>query len=261
MGVAQIMFRLSYMAILMKLALATKYIVGGSNGGWDTNSNLQSWASSQIFSVGDSLVFQYPPNHDVVEVTKGDYDSCQPTKPIQSYNDGATTIPLTSPGKRYFICGTIGHCSQGMKVEIDTLASATTSATAAASPGDFTISPAESPEDSTISPADSPEDSTISPAESPEDSAISPVESHKDSIISPAESPEDIPTTPSPLFQTRLESPISPPVIPSTELPASASPLTRARRSSDLSASPTRKGNLQASVAVVLSFLMMFMAF
>lgn len=182
-------------------------------------------------------VFQYPPNHDVVEVPKADYDSCQPTNPIQSYNDGATTIPLTLPGKRYFICGTIGHCSLGMKVEIDTLASATTSATPAASPQDSTTSPAESPDESTISPAESPEDSTTSPAESP----------------------EDIPIAPSPLFQTHLESPTFSPIIPSTELPAAASPLTQ--HASDLSASSTMKGNLQASYAVVLSFLMMFMGF
>ncbi|KAH1222483.1 Uclacyanin 1 [Glycine soja] len=216
MGVPELMFRVSFMAVLIKLASATNYIVGGPSGGWDTNSNLQSWASSQIFSVGDSLVFQYPPNHDVVEVTKADYDSCQPTNPIQSYNDGATTIPLTLPGKRYFICGTIGHCSQGMKVEIDTLASATNS----------------------VTPAASPEDSTTSPAESPE------------VIIS---------SSPSPLFQTHLESPTFSPVIPSTEFPASTSPL--AQHSSDLSASSTSKGNLQAYVAVVLSFLIMLMSF
>lgn len=162
-----------------------------------------------------NAVFQYPPNHDVVEVTKADYDSCQPTNPIQSYNDGATTIPLTSPGQRYFICGTIGHCSQGMKVEVNTLATATTSAT-----------PAASPEDSTTS---------------------------------PAESPEEIPTAPSPLFQTHLEGPIFSPVIPSTEFPASVSPL--AQHSPDVSASSTRKGNLQAYFAVVSSFLVMFMAF
>jgi len=173
-----------------------------------------------------NAVFQYPPNHDVVEVTKADYDSCQPTKPIQSYNDGATTIPLTSPGKRYFICGTIGHCSQGMKLEVDALATATTSAT-----------PAASPEDSTTSPAVSPGDSTTSPEESP----------------------EEIPTAPSPLFQTHLESPIFSPVIPSTEFPASVSPL--AQHSPDVSASSTMKGNLQAYFAVVSSFLMMFMAF
>ncbi|KAL5151895.1 Uclacyanin 1 [Glycine soja] len=227
MGVPEMMFRVSFVAILIKLALATNYIVGGPNGGWDTNSNLQSWASSQIFSVGDSLVFQYPPNHDVVEVTNADYDSCQPTSPIQSYNDGTTTIPLTSLGKRYFICGTIGHCSQGMKVEIDTLASATNS-----------VTPAASPEDSTTSPAESPEVSSASPEESPEDI---------------------IPSAPSPLFQAHLESPTFSPVFPSTEFPASASPL--AQHSSDLSASSTSKGNLQAYFVVVLSFLIMFITF
>ncbi|TKY48771.1 Early nodulin protein 1 [Spatholobus suberectus] len=237
MGVPEFMIRASFVATLIKLALATNYIVGGPNGGWDTNSNLQSWASSQKFSVGDSLVFRYPPNHNVVEVTKAAYNSCQPTNPIQSYNDGATTIPLTSPGKRYFICGTIGHCGQGMKVEIDILASATTSATPAASPEDSTTSPAESPEDSTTSPAESPADSTTSPAESP----------------------EVIPTAPSPLFETHLESPAFSPVIPSTEFPAAASPL--AQHSPDLSASSTRKVNLQASIALALSILIMFMAF
>ncbi|OIW04017.1 hypothetical protein TanjilG_30293 [Lupinus angustifolius] len=84
--------------------------------------------------------FQYPPKHKVIEVSKAGYDSCQPSNPIQSYNDGTTTIPLTPEGKRYFICGTIGHCRQGMKLEIDTLDSAT-SASPEASP-----SPALSPE-------------------------------------------------------------------------------------------------------------------
>ncbi|KAJ1382486.1 Phytocyanin domain [Sesbania bispinosa] len=228
MGVLEIIVRVSFVAILIKLCMATNHIVGGPNGGWDATSDLQSWSSSQKFSVGDNLIFQYPPNHDVVEVTKADYDSCQPTNPIQSYNDGATTIPLSSPGKRYFICGTIGHCSQGMKVEIDTLASAISSDSPAASP-----SLADSPVISII-PSTAPEESTISPAESPE--------------------------APSPLFETHLESPTFSPVIPSTEFPAAAaSPL--AQHAPDLSASSSRKGNLQASIAIVLSFLMMLIAF
>ncbi|XP_027344104.1 uclacyanin 1 [Abrus precatorius] len=232
MGAPEIIIRVSFVAILIKLALATNYNVGGPNGGWDTNSNLQSWASSQKFSVGDSLTFQYPPNHNVVEVSKADYDSCKPTNPIQSYNDGTTTIPLTSPGKRYFICGTIGHCSQGMKLEIDTLASATSSATPAASP----------------SPAGSPVIPFI-PSTAPEDSPTS-----------PAEPPEDIPTAPTPLFETHIESPTFSPIIPSTEFPAADSPLAQ-QHSQDLSDSSTRKGNIQASVAAVFTFLIMFMAY
>ncbi|KAG6657840.1 hypothetical protein CIPAW_04G118500 [Carya illinoinensis] len=117
--------------MLIKLAMAVNYTAGGQTGGWDTTTNLQTWASSQSFLVGDNLIFLYAPNHDLLEVSKTDYDSCQASNPIQSYSGGTTTIPLSSPGKKYFICGTLGHCSQGMKVEIDTLAG---SASAAASP-------------------------------------------------------------------------------------------------------------------------------
>ena len=55
MGVLEIIIRVSFVAILIKLAIATNHIVGGPNGGWDANSDLQSWASSQKFSVGDHL--------------------------------------------------------------------------------------------------------------------------------------------------------------------------------------------------------------
>jgi len=55
MGVHEIILRIAFVAMLIKLAMATNHIVGGPNGGWDTNSNLQSWASSQQFSVGDNL--------------------------------------------------------------------------------------------------------------------------------------------------------------------------------------------------------------
>ncbi|CAL5200506.1 unnamed protein product [Lathyrus oleraceus] len=229
MGAFQIIVRVSFMAMLIKLAMATNHIVGGPNGGWDTSSDLQSWASSKQFSVGDNLVFQYQQNHDVVEVTKADYDSCQQTNAIQSYNDGATTIPLTSQGKRYFICGTIGHCSQGMKVEIDTLATQ--------------ISPV-SPAVASPPIADSPIISII-PSAAPKETTTS----------SPAESPE----SPSPLFETQVETPMLSPVIPSTEFLAPNSPLPQ--HSQDASASSTVKGNLQAFISMVLSFAAVFMTF
>ncbi|KAE9585601.1 putative cupredoxin [Lupinus albus] len=209
MGVLDIIIRVSFVAILIKLGMATNHIVGGPNGGWDTNSDLQTWASSIPFSVGDNLIFQYPPTHNVVEVSKADYESCQPSNPIQSYNDGTTTIPLTSAGKRYFICGTVGHCSQGMKVEIDTLDSATSSASPEPSPF--------SPEVSTI-PSSAPEQTTT-----------------------PSESPNYIPQVPSPSVETHLESATSSPTIPITEFPAAASPLARDQHSPDLSNSSTMK--------------------
>lgn len=53
--------------------------------------------------------FLYSPSHNVLEVSKADYDCCQGSNSIQAYRGGSTTIPLSSAGKRYFICGTIGH--------------------------------------------------------------------------------------------------------------------------------------------------------
>ncbi|XP_054792594.1 uclacyanin 1-like [Prosopis cineraria] len=221
MAALETLIRVSLVAaMIIEITMAANHIVGGPNGGWDTNTNFQEWASSQNFSVGDKLIFQYPPNHDVVEVTKADYDSCQTTNPIQSYNDGDTTIPLTSPGKRYFICATLGHCGQGMKIEIDTLAGATSS-----------TSPTESP-----SPAASPMIPVAPSAESP------------DFTNSAAESPEYVLAAPSPLFDTHLESPAFSPVIPSTE------------KSLDPSTASAKKGNFQAFITIVSSFLLVLLA-
>ncbi|PPS15312.1 hypothetical protein GOBAR_AA05256 [Gossypium barbadense] len=122
MAVLRTLVCLTAIGMFMELAMAANHTVGGASGGWDTSTDLQSWVASQTFAVGDNLIFQYTPNHDVLEVTKADHDSCQTSSPLQTYTDGNTVIPLTSPGKRYFICGTLGHCSQGMQIEIDTLA-------------------------------------------------------------------------------------------------------------------------------------------
>ncbi|KAF5454668.1 hypothetical protein F2P56_024315 [Juglans regia] len=165
MAKTRTLISLTISAILIKLAMAANYTVGGQTGGWDTTTNLQSWASSQSFLVGDNLIFQYAPNHDLVEVSKTDYDSCQASNPIQSYSGGTTTIPLSSPGKKYFICGTLGHCSQGMKVEIDTLAgSASANPPASDTPAPESSISSATPASETTSPmllAPSPSDSPV----------------------------------------------------------------------------------------------------
>ncbi|KAA8526474.1 hypothetical protein F0562_008323 [Nyssa sinensis] len=184
MSMLRTLMSLAITAMLVELAMAANYTVGGSNGGWDTSTNLQSWASSQSFSVGDNLIFAYSSNHDVVEVTKAAYDSCQASNPLQTYTGGSTVIPLTSPGKRYFICGITGHCSQGMKVEIDTLA---TAAPPPATP------PTPSPT-SPVTPVSSPPPETApisAPTMSPP--SKSPVGSPKAETRAPAYSPTSAP--------------------------------------------------------------------
>ena len=46
-------------------------------------------------------VFAYPSAfHDVVEVTKPEFDSCQAVKPLITFANGNSIVPLTTPGKR-----------------------------------------------------------------------------------------------------------------------------------------------------------------
>ncbi|XVF01817.1 hypothetical protein REPUB_Repub04eG0122100 [Reevesia pubescens] len=180
MAVLRTLVGLAATAMLIQLAMAANHTVGGTNGGWDLSTDLQTWVGSQKFEVGDNLIFQYTPNHDVLEVTKVDYDSCQTSSPLQTYNDGNTVIPLISQGKRYFICGTLGHCSQGMQIEIDTSATSTPpeaspSTPPSASPAPKTSpSPAKAPESAPGSPSSPDVPSTESPETSPP-SGLSPL--------------------------------------------------------------------------------------
>ncbi|KAL4303338.1 hypothetical protein GQ457_10G018610 [Hibiscus cannabinus] len=116
MAILKTLVSLAATAMVVQLAMAATHSVGGANGGWDTSTDVETWVASHKFSLGDNLLFQYTPNHDVLEVSKADYDACQTSSPLKTYSDGNTLVPLTSPGKRYFICGTLGHCSQGMKL-------------------------------------------------------------------------------------------------------------------------------------------------
>ncbi|CAL5394340.1 unnamed protein product [Camellia sinensis] len=188
MAVVRTLVSLAVTAMLLfSVAMATNYTVGGPNGGWDMSTNIQSWASSQSFSVGDDLLFQYMTNHNVLEVTKADHDSCQTSNPIQTYSGGNTVVPLTSPGKRYFICGSMGHCSQGMKVEVDTLASQASPPSIATPPTPSIASPFPPPESET-------QPTMSSPIPAPTMSPLSPVSS----LASPYHVPSTEPLANSP---------------------------------------------------------------
>ncbi|KAI9177310.1 hypothetical protein LWI28_013567 [Acer negundo] len=220
-------------ALLMQLAMAATYTVGGPNGGWDTTTNPQTWATSQSFVVGDNLNFQYTSNHDVLEVSKADYDACTTSNAIQSYNGGNTVITLSSPGKRYFICGTAGHCSQGMKVEVDTLA--TSSPPPASSP--TTPPPKASPSTPTPVSSSAPETSSPSPAQSPKTAP-------KMSPTSPSSSPSSSP----PLAN-----------VPSTESPATASPPGSSTTASPPGSSSATKGVSKTTVTLGFSLGMLML--
>ncbi|KAL4347962.1 hypothetical protein GQ457_17G005000 [Hibiscus cannabinus] len=50
-------------------------MVGSPNGSWDTNTDLQTW---------------YTSNHDVLEVTQANYDSCSTSSPNDTHIGGNT---------------------------------------------------------------------------------------------------------------------------------------------------------------------------
>ncbi|XP_044493942.1 uclacyanin-3-like [Mangifera indica] len=96
---------------------AVDYTVGDSNG-WTSGVDYTNWVSGKTFKVGDALIFNYGGSHGLDEVTKSDYDSCVSSNAIDSHSDGNTRLNLTTTGSRYFICPTIGHCGNGMKLAV-----------------------------------------------------------------------------------------------------------------------------------------------
>ena len=77
--------------------------------------------------------FQYSAAHSVLEVSAADHGACSASNPLRSHRDQSTTIPLTKPGTRYFICGAAGHCAAGMKLAVTISGGDSAPATAATS--------------------------------------------------------------------------------------------------------------------------------
>ncbi|XP_076952529.1 mavicyanin-like [Bidens hawaiensis] len=96
---------------------ANTYIVG-DNSGWDISTNLDTWEQGKKFIVGDVLVFQYASTDSLCEVGQESFRTCNTTNVIKCYSNGNTSIPLTSPGERYFLCGNKLYCYSGMKLDV-----------------------------------------------------------------------------------------------------------------------------------------------
>uniref|UniRef100_A0A0E0KTG6 Phytocyanin domain-containing protein n=1 Tax=Oryza punctata TaxID=4537 RepID=A0A0E0KTG6_ORYPU len=100
-----------------RTAEAASYNVGNS-AGWDISADFPSWLDGKAFYVGDSLVFQYSKYHTLSEVDEAGYRNCSTTNAVLSSSDGNTTVPLTAPGDRYFVCGNELHCLGGMRLHV-----------------------------------------------------------------------------------------------------------------------------------------------
>ncbi|KMZ74367.1 hypothetical protein ZOSMA_12G00510 [Zostera marina] len=109
--------------LMMMMALSSGgevYKVGDSDGWTELGSpNYTAWTVSKTFQVGDIILFEYKNSfHDVLEVSKEDYKSCNVNSPLASYTSGNDSVPINRRGHHFFVCGKPGHCHDGQKVDI-----------------------------------------------------------------------------------------------------------------------------------------------
>ncbi|KAL5547821.1 hypothetical protein UlMin_003052 [Ulmus minor] len=157
---------LAAVALLQSSVAATTYFVGDSTN-WaipPSTSTYSNWAANKTFVVGDILVFNFAQGqHDVSQVTKAGYDSCNGTGAISMQQNSPANITLQTAGELYYICSVPGHCNAGQKLAINV--------TGASSPAPqpATPSPASAPVPAPA-PATEPTASSPSPASSPDSS-------------------------------------------------------------------------------------------
>ncbi|KAL8124352.1 mavicyanin-like [Apium graveolens] len=99
-----------------------RHIVGDSVD-WtippDDNTYI-TWAASQKFAIGDTLVFNFESElHTVAEVTEAAYNECNSQNPISEWTKGPASVPLKSSGKHYYLCSVPGHCMAAQKLAIN----------------------------------------------------------------------------------------------------------------------------------------------
>ncbi|KAJ8767705.1 hypothetical protein K2173_020645 [Erythroxylum novogranatense] len=92
--------------------------------GWNIPSNgaaaYQTWVANKNFMIGDVLVFNYANGvHNVAEVTKEAYNSCNTTNPISLSSTPPTRMTLTTSGEHFYICAVPRHCSLGQLLAIN----------------------------------------------------------------------------------------------------------------------------------------------
>ncbi|KAJ3692818.1 hypothetical protein LUZ60_011913 [Juncus effusus] len=114
---------ITFIGALMRKTLigATDYTVGDSEG-WTIGQNYLAWAQKYNFTVGDTLLFNYvPKQHNVYEVTKDAFKSCNATnETLHIYKSGSDMINLTQSTEYFFICNIKDHCGLGgMKFSIN----------------------------------------------------------------------------------------------------------------------------------------------
>ncbi|XXG56480.1 hypothetical protein AAC387_Pa03g3875 [Persea americana] len=146
-------------AAVMAVSMGKIYKVGDSEGWTIGNVSYASWAASKTFHVGDTIVFEYNKQfHNVLQVSRDEYRSCNGTSPITTHTSGNDSITIKRKGHYFFLCGVPGHCGLGQKVDIRVV--------------NQTLSPVSSPSSSPTASPSTPSSSLSVPAGGPGGSSM-----------------------------------------------------------------------------------------
>ncbi|XP_048134053.1 mucin-5B-like [Rhodamnia argentea] len=201
----------------------------------------QAWASNNLFEVGDILVFNFNNGaHDVAEVTKAAFDSCNGANTLSISTVPPGRITLTTAGQHFFICTVPGHCSSGQKVAINV----TAAGSSATPPPSSSVAPtpkAATPYPSLAPPPTSTAAPTLSPSAS---TPSSPAATPRTSAVTPAPSTASLPP------KAAIPSPSATLPPSSTAAPPSSTPAPSVATSPAGVATPPVPGNSAASLGV-----------
>ncbi|KAL3523690.1 hypothetical protein ACH5RR_016524 [Cinchona calisaya] len=56
--------------------------------------------------------------HDVMQVSRREYESCSADHPFKIFKDGPASVTLVEEGVFYFICSVANYCSLGQKLSV-----------------------------------------------------------------------------------------------------------------------------------------------
>ncbi|XP_031258841.1 mavicyanin-like [Pistacia vera] len=124
MANSKLLIILVIVATYVPSILATDFVVGDATG-WTTKFDYQKWAEGKEFRVGDKLIFNYPQGaHNLMRITDAaSYQQCVKSPNARTSSSGSDEIILSSPGKKWYICGVGQHCEVGnQKLAITVLA-------------------------------------------------------------------------------------------------------------------------------------------
>ncbi|KAG4995335.1 hypothetical protein JHK82_032063 [Glycine max] len=104
------------------IVVAKEFVVGDDHG-WTIGFDYAAWAADKTFQskvlLNNGVVFKYAVGkHNVFKVNGTAFQSCTIPPASEALTTGSDRIVLAIPGRKWYICGVVGHCNAGQKLVI-----------------------------------------------------------------------------------------------------------------------------------------------